>query len=178
MKSRLHITTIIAALAIAIGCQARLVKVWTHSELAVTADAIAIIEATSTEKITLPLPEGFPEGADNYQAWETKCKVHSALKGEMDREKSLSIVHFTYSDKKTSIYNGAQFMRFLIGPVKREVIFKYEKIGAINLTEDKYHPLWLAYLKRRADGRFEAVTGQYDAALSFKELSENRQLEP
>ena len=152
---------LIAALLVASCGYARLVKTWTHPELAAAADTIVIIQAVSTEKTELPLPEGFPKEPEDYQAWVTTFKVLVGLKGDLKPEKPLQIVHFTYSDRKNVILNGADFMKFTIGPVKRDASFKY-------------FPVWLAYLKHREDGRYEPAAGHYDAVPSFKELSDHR----
>lgn len=165
---------LIAALLVASCGYSRLVKTWTHNELAAASDTIAIIQAVSTEKTELPLPEGFPEEPENYQAWITTFKILVGLKGDLNQEKPLQIVHFTYSDRKNVILNGAEFMRFTIGPVNREVSFKYDGDGRGKVTEYKYFPVWLAYLKHREDGRYEPTAGHYDAAPSFKELSDHR----
>jgi hypothetical protein len=163
--------------ALAIMCcatlHARLVRRWTHSQLAEASHTIAVIEAVSTEKTAAPLPEGFPEAADNYQAWITTFKVHVCLKGEFENSKSLKILHWTYSDKKSMFDNGPSVMHFTIGPVKREIILSYDGGRQRNINEISYHPVWLAYLiKSREEGIFESVTGQYDADISFKELSD------
>jgi hypothetical protein len=167
-------TTAIAAvfaLLTLIG-EARFMRVWTHADLAEASDTIAIIEATSTEKIDTTPPKEFPEKADNYQAWVTTFKVHGLLKGVNDVTKPMRVIHFTYSDKKNIIANGAYFMRFPIGPLKREVTIKYNGTVGGTIAEYDYRPTWLAYLKTRPDGTFEPSAGHYDAAPSFKELSD------
>ncbi|WP_395739520.1 hypothetical protein [Prosthecobacter sp.] len=152
---------------------ARLVRIWTHSQLAEASHTIAVIEAVSTEKTVAPLPQGFPEAADNYQAWITTFKVHVGLKGGLDSTKPLKVLHWTYSEKKNFIANGAAFMRFTIGPVKREVTLVYDGVGRGTSMQNDYHPVWLAYLiMSREEGVFEPAAGQYDAAPAFKELSD------
>ncbi len=155
---------------------ARLVRTWTHSELAEAATTIAIIEALSTEKTNAPLPAGFPGAADNYQAWITTFKVHVGPKGTLDATKPLKILHFSYSDKKGFNANGAQFMRFTIGPVKRDMKFSYDGGGTGSVTQNEYHPVWLAFLKSSDvdSALFESVTGQYDASPAYKEISDYR----
>ena len=155
---------------------ARLVRTWTHRDLAEAATTIAIIEAVSTEKTKAPLPAGFPEAADNYQAWITTFKVHVGLKGALDTMKPLKILHFSYSDEKNTIDNGAQFMRFTIGPVKRDLKFSYDGGGTGSVTQNDYHPVWLAYLKLSLvdSALLESATGQYDASPAYKEISDYR----
>lgn len=166
---------IVVLLSITRG-DARLVRTWTHRELAEAATTIAIIEAVSTEKATAPLPAGFPEAADNYQAWITTFKVHVGLKGALDTNKQLKILHFSYSDKMNVINNGAMFMRFTIGPVKQDIKFSQDGGGTGTVTQNEYHPVWLAYLKSSLvdTALFESATGQYDASLAYKEISDYR----
>lgn len=169
-----------AIIGLAIICcvtlHARLVRAWTHGQLAEASHTIAIIEAVSTEKTTAPLPDGFPEALDNYQAWITTFKVHVGLKGDWDSSKPLKILHWSYSEKKNVILNGAEFMRFTIGPVKRDINFSYDGGGRGSVTQNEYHPVWLAYLKPNATDPklFEPATGQYDAEPSFKEVCDYR----
>jgi|GEM_PF-3960500 len=172
-KPFISITMAIITLLCSATLHARLIRNWTHSELAEASHTIAIIEAISTEKTVAPLPEGFPEAADNYQAWITTFKVHVCLKGELDSTKPLKILHWTYSNKKNIIVNGASFLHFTIEPVKRDVTLTYDSGEQRTHTAYNYHPVWLAYLiKSREEGIFESTTGQYDSAMAFKELSD------
>lgn len=154
----------------------RLVKVWTHEELAAGADAIAVIAAVNIEKTDLPLPADFPKGVakENYQAWVTTCKVLAGFEGVVAEHKELRIVHFTYSDQINIVSNGAQFMKFTVGPVEREVETVENGRSEGRRSWKQLKPQWLAYLKRREDGRYEPVSGNYDATDSFKELTESR----
>lgn len=161
----------IILVGIACWAQARLVKTWTQAELTTAADTVVVIEAVSTEKTDLE-PDFLKNSnlaKEDYQAWTTTFKVLTVFKGSANTEKPLKIVHFTYSDRVHSINNGAQFVRFTIGPVEREAMVKVNGVGLGTETWFKYHPTWLAYLKQCKDGRFEPVTGHYDAVPSFYE---------
>lgn len=167
MKKLLTITLV----GIACWVQARLVKTWTQAELTTAADAVVVIEAVSTEKTDLEpdfLQNTHLSKAD-YQAWVTTFKVLTVFKGSVDAGKPLKIVHFTYSDRVHSSFNGAQFVKFTIGPVEREETVKVNGVGQGTVTWTAYRPTWLAYLKQSKDGRFEPVTGHYDAVPSFYE---------
>lgn len=169
MKKLLTITLV----GIACWAQARLVKTWTQSELTTAADTVVVIEAVSTEKTDLE-PDFLQNShlsKEDYQAWVTTFKVLTVFKGSANTEKPLKIVHFTYSDRVRSINNGAQFVKFAIGPVEREATVKVNGVGQGTVTWSAYHPTFLAYLKQCKNGRFEPVTGHYDAVPSFYEQS-------
>jgi hypothetical protein len=70
-------------------------------------------------------------------------------------------------------FDGACFVRFLIGPLQYEqrALRDGKPVGGV--TTFRQQPVWLAFLKRRADGRFEPLTGHYDSTFSFRELHES-----
>lgn len=176
MKKLLTITLV----GIACWAQARLVRNWTQAELTAAADTVLVIEAVSTEKTDLE-PDFLKNSnlsKEDYQAWVTTFKVLTVFKGSANTEEPLKIVHFTYSDRVRGSYNGAQFVRFTIGPVEREAMVKVNGVGQGTATWPAYHPTWLAYLKHCKNGRFEPVTGHYDAVPSFYEQSSVRSAFP
>ena len=150
---------------------AREVPEWPYEKLIADSDVVAIVEPIENE----PAKDAFPDynyghSANDFEATNTRFRVCSVLKPADDAPKELTVLHFSYSDRITIILDGASFIRFLIGPLQYEKRdLKDEKpVGGVKAFQEK--PVWLAFLKRRADGRFEPVTGHYDSAFSFREL--------
>ena len=85
-------------------------------------------------------------------------------------EKELTVLHFSDANTAQQIANGPSFIDFPIGPLEYEKRFTKNGEEIAKLTAKADEPLLLSYLKRRADGRYEPVSGQEDAAVSFYEV--------
>ena len=163
---------VLAALLVAVfagtSAFARLVPHWPYDKLLAEADIVVILEAIENE----PAKDEFPgkNSPADFDATNTRFKVHSVLKTTGDTPKELSVLHFTYSKRVNAIFNGASFIRFPIGFITYEKRELKDGKPTGEVEHVKYQPMWLAFLKRREDGRFEPLTGHYDAAYSFKEL--------
>ena len=51
---------------------------------------------------------------------------------------------------------------------EKRVIKDDKPVGSITVYEEQ--PVWLAFLKKRSDGRFEPISDPYDSADSFREI--------
>jgi hypothetical protein len=150
---------------------ARLVPDWPYDKLVADSDVVAIVQPFDNQPAKDTFP-GYSYGhpTADFVATNTRFEVHVFLKGDDESPEELTVLHFAYSAKFPMTSNGASFIRFLIGPLqyeKRAVKFG-TPVGSV--TTWGQDPLWLAFLKRREDGRFEPVTGHYDSARSFREL--------
>lgn len=109
----------------------------------------------------------------NYQPLETTCRVVATFKGTVI-EQTIKIVHFAYADPKPE-FNGGLMMSFLFDPVGF-VTFPRLPDGKPDLSRSQAYaaggPEYLAFLRRLPDGRFAAASPHYDAATSFRLLSE------
>lgn len=157
MKLRFFI--ILLFLTVSISClHARRVNLLPYDEMFSKSDLVVIIEWIENEnaKDQLVIPPGytFPE----YDGINTSFKIHTVLKGDFDKSKSLVVLHFDNSVRMKVDVLGADFIHFPLGP-----------------NEDPINGghIWIAFLKKRADGRFEPVTGQLDSKYSFRELHES-----
>jgi hypothetical protein len=151
---------------------ARRVQVLSYEELVAKADVVAIVQPIDNQptKDTFPGNSGGYATAD-FAATNTRFEVLALLKGDGESPEDLTVLHFGYS--KPSIRpNGANFIRFVVGPLQYEkrAVKDGTPIGGVTMFLQE--PVWLAFLKRREDGRFEPVTGHYDSARSFRELHE------
>lgn len=137
-----------------VTCVARVVPLWPYDKLVAESDVVAIIEPVENK----PAVDEFPGGAGNpkrpFTATDTRFKVHTVLKGVATNE--LTVLHFALSPSTnlSVLMNGPSSIKFLVGGV----------------TDFQQPREWIAFLKKRNDGRFEPVTGHYDPVYSFREL--------
>jgi len=127
--------------------EARLKRSWTYEQLLSEADMVAVVDAS---------PPKDTENTDVFLGHPvvqilTTLKVHAVLKGDTKKE-SLEFVHYRYGKTDRPIINGAQFVHFQAEKTR------YPK------------PKYLVFLKRRKDGRYEAVSGQIDPVDSVRLL--------
>lgn len=153
-----RIPVVLALLLAAAGpSAARIMKAWSYDGLIAESDVVAIVESVEN----VPAKDIAPFASDNrpstdFAATNTRFRVAAMLKENGEPFAELTVLHFNYARSFPHV-NGANFIRFPITETTR----------AINALRT---PVWLAFLKRREDGRFEPVTGHYDSALSFREL--------
>lgn len=90
---------------------------------------------------------------------ETTFKVDALLKGKVEGDK-LTMLHFRL-ERGVRVDSGPILVTFQTKG--REVPLKR---GHLSLGR----PSYLLFLKKRSDGRFEAVSGQIDPALAVREM--------
>ncbi len=152
-------------------CFARPVRFWPYEKLVAESDVVAIVEPVEN----MPAPDAFSgysygHPTNDFAATDTRFQIHAVFKG--DATYGLTVLHFSYSTNVTSIDDGASFIQFYTGPLQYEerAVKDGKPVGGITVFHQQ--PIWIVFLKRRGDGRFEPVTGQYDSAYSFRELHE------
>jgi hypothetical protein len=134
-------------------CNARPTRNWTYEELKAEADLIVIATATETkdqDKTVFPnLVQADAEGKRipvPAIGMDTRFKVLGVLKGD-EKLKELAVYHLREA-KAENVPNGPRVASFDLKGQRR----------------------YLMFLKREADGRFVAVTGQVDSAIGVKDL--------
>lgn len=160
-----------ALLLLTMPAHARLKAIVSYDQLVATSDLVAIIEPIMNESAKDPYVGalyGFAQ--KDFAATNTKFRVHAYLKGGDASEKEITVLHFSYSKDVGARANGACFITFVTGPLQYEKrSLKDEKpVGGITVYQEK--PIWLAFLKKRSDGRFDPISDPYDSADSFKEI--------
>ncbi len=146
--------------------EARYKPFLSYERLAARADLVAVVEPVRNQFTKdSPAPLRDPRPAADFQAINTRFAVHWVIKGARPRPREITVLHFSYAKRpgppgepSLVIVNGADFVEFAVTASRNA-----ESTG-------ERTPAWLAFLRRRADGRFEAVTGQYDSADSFHRL--------
>ena len=169
------ITTALVLLTCVLTAVGRLLPNWPYEKLFTEADVVVIAEPLSTIDTTDVFSFGDYKPED-FTGMNTKLRVSYSLKGDV-KNGEISVLHFRYSDKLHMVADGALFVHFRIKTraYKGEVFHQSSKDGNPDEPErvDKLltPPDYLLFLKRRSDGRYEPVSGQYDSALSCREVS-------
>jgi len=151
----------------------RAMAILSYEDLIATSDMVAIIEPLENTLAQDLFFAGYGHSPDDFVATDTRFKIHAVLKGDRGTANELTVLHFDYSKNVSGVANGALFIRFSVGPLQYEkrAVKDGKVVGGI--TAYQQEPVWLAFLKRRNDGRFQPVTNQYDSARSFRELHQS-----
>lgn len=155
--------------------EARPAAIPTIEELMAQSPVVVIIHPESVRQTT-DRPDDASFGSRDmrdYQPLETTCRVVATFKGSITQQ-TIKVVHFAYADPRPE-FNGGFMMSFLFDPV-RFVTFPELPDGRTDLSRSQAYgaggPEYLAFLRRLPDGRFAAASPHYDAAASFRLLSQ------
>ncbi len=149
------------------------------------ADLVAVIvpEATgrSSDLLTSAGPRYGPRNLSNYQGLNTRCRVLDILKADgkagQFAAKKLTVLHFAYVRGPLE-WDGAVVIYFHLPPVEylTFAVPIEDRTALPNVERNNFvardQPTLLAFLRIRDDGRFEAITGNYDSAPSFRILGQ------
>jgi hypothetical protein len=166
-------SAILLSIACVTPCFARAIPMWffSYEKLVLESDTVAIVELVES-KSAPDVFSGYGRGTNDYTATNALLKVHAVLKGSATNK--LTLLHFSYSTNVTAseigINNGADFIRFPTNSLQNRKPSLNNGNSVADITNIPQGPTWLAFLKRRDDGRFDPVTGHYDAAYSFRKL--------
>jgi hypothetical protein len=137
---------------------ARALPYWPYEKLFKEADLVVIAEATavadSGEKTKL--------GGWNAECigMNTTFTPKHVLKGTLKAD-TFRVLHYRVGGE-VLIDNGPTLVSF----ATRKIHLLRGKVGKAGVAK----PHYLLFLKKRADGRFEAVSGQVDPSLSVREM--------
>lgn len=164
--------------AIAVGSffastgDARITRAWTWDDLYAKSDFVGIVVPVANEAVDEKLTLKLDHGQLTLPAVNTRFRVEMALKraGQAEPLKELTVLHFSETVESLEVANGPALVNFPVGPVEYEKKTLKDKKVIAEIHMGKTDPVYLAFLKRRADGRFEPTSGQEDADESFREL--------
>jgi hypothetical protein len=167
---RFHIATLVVLCLTADHAPARLHRAWLQEELLAESDLVALIEPIANQPskdiFTIEVNDG---EKIHFEGVDTRFRIDLIFKSDGKAAKELTLLHFS-EEHAVPVVNGPSFVYFIIGPLEYEkrVLKDGKELG--KMTAHKGEPTFLAFLKRRADGRYEPVTGQEDADESFFEI--------
>lgn len=145
--------------------RARLIALWPYERLFREAEVIVIASALFSEEAADVSPHTPPLG-ERFAGVNTTLEVQQVLKGAM-KNKTFQLLHFKLVDVVKRAEPTAGVVEVLDGPLL--VTFRGARKASGLWPEASPH--YLLFLKKRLDGRFEPVSGQYDPQLSVRELS-------
>jgi hypothetical protein len=149
------------ALLLASAPLGRLLELWPYDKLFQRADLVVIATAVSTVDAPANIKDQAPE--DHLKGVCTTFRVAHVVKGA-HRGKELTVFHYRLALKEgQGIVNGPSLVRFHSGRLN----LSYPG-GFASLPPPEY----LLFLKKRPDGRFECVSGQYDPDQSVKQITQ------
>jgi hypothetical protein len=131
----------------------RPIGIWRYEDLLKEADLVVIAKAVGTADTEDALKSDF---AVEFVGMDTSFEVQGTLKGNAPGK--LVVLHYRIKNGG-SPPNGPMLVTFRTNA-------EAGKGGALSLP-----PEYLLFLKRRTDGRYEAVTGQIDPVLSVRSVT-------
>ncbi|MEO8206027.1 MAG: hypothetical protein ABI615_07585 [Chthoniobacterales bacterium] len=182
------------------NAEARGIRVLPYEELVALADVVVIVEPLSNQLTGDKYPENSSfKAQDDFVGVNTTFKVRAVLKGDVSPDKPFVVLHFNIADDDPlkGLRTGTsrpRFVSFALEVIpdlihifrsnpKSQISAKVPEPGKGPIMEpvkvrelmptsppSPVPPVWLAFLKKRADGRYEAVCDPYDAVDSFQEL--------
>jgi hypothetical protein len=145
---------------------ARRLPEWPHDRLLKEADLVVLAAAGKSEPAADKWDGDYAYELDGIN---TRFTVKVALKGEIPKD-GLTVLHYRMGRLKPGKTVDDQARAAKGGP--NLVGFRAEALR-VNIGRSEVSvpaPEYLLYLKKRADGRYEPVSGQYDPNLSVREL--------
>ena len=179
MNFRVFVTAIAASFSLSSISSARKIEIWPYEELLKEADLVVIARAVSN----LATDDKWNSDvfdSDRFTAVETTFELATVLKGKSVN--SFKVLHFQHRNPSRPFEDGPRLVSFLVQPfsvgirpvgIRRSGETKKEGPKTLEPTKRKSlmpAPEYLLFLKRRNDGRFEAVSGQVDPNSSVRTL--------
>ena len=161
------ITLVFISAAIVIGLaagpvHARLIPSWPYERLFKEADVVVIARAEDTNDTK----DRF--SADGWKVefvgQDTRFVAQSVLKGKLGDEKMFTVLHYRLPER-VAIINGPLLVKF-----RHDSLMLSGTVNGTKFQADLGRPEYMLFLRLRKDGRFEPVSGQFDPALSVREL--------
>jgi hypothetical protein len=145
----------------------RVLDGWPYNRLYKEADLVVIVTAVSTKQTS----ETF---VDERWPWKfvgqnTTLDVLQVLKDEM-RGKQIVVLHFTFGEVHKKAKATGKDPEEIDGPLFIDFRTKPEKVEIRGWELSDYKFEYLLFLKKRADGRYEPVSGRIDPFFSLREL--------
>jgi hypothetical protein len=136
---------------------ARQIEDWPEAKLLERADLVIIAKVASVRDAGRTVKDGPPRAY--LEGLLTTLDIECVIKGQC-KKKQIVVFHHRLKEG-TRIDNGPTLMRL------------HDKSASIKFNGGTMlilKPDYLLFLKKRPDGRYEAVSGQFDAGLSVRQL--------
>ena len=174
MDFKVFVTAIAASFSLSSISSARKIEIWPYEKLLKEAELVVIARAVS-KLATDDKWNSDVFDSDGFTAVETTFELATVLKGKSVN--FFKVLHFQYRNPSRPFEDGTGLVSFLAEPLSvgiwRNGETKAEGLKTLEPTKRKSlmpAPEYLLFLKRRTDGRFEAVSGQVDPNSSVRTL--------
>jgi hypothetical protein len=172
--ARLVALAFLGALVTPTPSWARKVEDWPYSRLLERADLVVVGAAPRSAPCAAEWPERLFDAA-RFAGVETRFEVRAVLKGEAPRD--LRVIHFAYRRGAEPYEDGSGLLSFVTrarGPHPGgDGGAATDRAGgerrALKVTERPAE--YLLFLARRADGAYQAISGQLDPSSSVRSLT-------
>jgi len=174
MKNRIFATAVAIVFGLSAISSARQIEIFPYEKLLKEADLVVIARAVST----VPSEDKWEAAIferDRFAGLETTFEVATVLKGKS--ADSFKLLHFQYKARAKPFNDGPAMVSFLTEPLSIDIRPTrkiddegLERLEPLKRKSSTSAPEYLLFLKRRADGRFEAVSGQVDPDSSVRTL--------
>lgn len=159
----LAVAVLLAAAGVA---AARRLPEWPHDRLITEADLVVVAAAVKSEPTTDKWEGDYAYELDGIN---TRFHVRAVLKGEAPKD-GLTVLHYRQGRLKPGKTEKDQWYAAKSGPDLVTFPTEPTRAGAGVSEVAVPAPEYLLYLKKRADGRYEPVSGQFDPDLSVREM--------
>ena len=146
----------------AFSVSARQIENWTYDRLFREASLVLIASAKQTKDTADQIEAGHDKG---FIGQETAFEVHRILKGDLKSDHELRVLHYRLPQDILTA-NGPLFVSFRHEESRLEGV-----LNGVSFAASIPAPDYLLFLRLRADGRFEPVSGPIDSALSVREIN-------
>jgi len=159
------LTYILCSLSLA---EARALRAMPIDEMTAKSDLVVLAVPYRTTLTKDTYPGHTPEQSKIYDAYNTDFEIQQVVKNDGIAKQNITVLHFLYTrdpKRMIGVVNGSLFVKFLGegAPKSQEPLIMNPRLGGQNTV-------WLAFLTRRPDGRYEPVGGQLDSSTSFRVL--------
>jgi hypothetical protein len=158
---RIRTPLIVIAFLTTLSTGARQIEEWSYDRLFKEADLVVIASAGETVRTDDKPVSG--QWSASLIGQVTPFKTRATLKGKLPTDAPLRVLHFVLKEGVTT-QDGPLLIAFRTQPVR------VEGCGTVKYKAGFGPPDYLLFLRARADGRFEPVSGETDPALSIKEI--------
>lgn len=174
MTNWIPATTIAVIFGLSAASSARQIENWPYEKLLKEADLVVIAHAVSTAP-SEDKWEGDLFAHDRFIGLETTFELVTVLKGQSADD--FKLLHFQYKNQSKPFNDGPGLVSFLTEPLSVDIIRSNDsddeglkRLESMKRSRLTSAPEYLLFLKRKADGRFEAVSGQVDPNSSVRTL--------
>ena len=158
MKQHKAILMSLAIISFPVLLHARPIPMWSYEKLFKQSDLVVIAQPTNSVDVA----DRIQKGQSKLIGINTTFRIDHVVKGNL-KSPDLTILHYRMKSGQ-AMSNGPCLVSFRV----QSLLYTVEDGPKVQRSGPA---TYLLFLKKRDDGRYEAVTGQIDPVFSVKELT-------